>query len=90
MNARRGVRLTASEAAERAGVATSTWRAYVARARQERAAGRDRPNLAPEPDGHYDARTPWWYATTVDAWNRHRPGAGARTDLAKTEETSDA
>jgi hypothetical protein len=61
-------RLTVAQAAERAGVATSTWRSYVAR------------DQAPKPDGAYDARTPWWWASTVDTWMGARPGRGRRPD----------
>lgn len=48
--------MTVAEIAAKHRIQPSTWRAYVAR------------GLAPQPDGHYDQRTPWWYATTVDAW----------------------
>jgi hypothetical protein len=67
----RGVQLGTAAAAERAGCAASTWRGYVSR------------GYAPKPDGHHDARTPWWYEATVDEWKARRPGAGARTDLKK-------
>jgi len=57
-------RLTTKETAERLGLAASSWRAYVSM------------GIAPEPDGHYDRRTPWWYASTVEDWNisRRPPG----------------
>lgn len=61
-------RLTVADAAKRAAIAPSTWRAYVAR------------QQAPAPDGQYDGRTPWWWSTTVERWMANRPGAGARTD----------
>lgn len=54
-------RLTVAQAADRAKVQTSTWRSYVAR------------NQAPKPDGEFDGRTPWWLASTVDAWLASRP-----------------
>jgi hypothetical protein len=75
-------RLSAAAVARRLGIAVDTWRAYVTRAEAERRAGRDRPNLAPAPDG-VDAvfGRRWWWASTVDGWVRSRPGAGARTDL---------
>jgi len=73
--------LVTAQAAERAGVTPATWRKYVAIAKREREAGRDRPNLLPAPDGHHDKRTPWWYEATVDGWMARRPGPGARTDL---------
>lgn len=53
-------RLTVAQVAERVKVATSTWRSYVAR------------DQAPKPDGHFDARTPWWWSTTVDRWDNGR------------------
>src|SRR5438093_176115 len=65
-------------AAARAGVAASTWRAYVARGR------------APEPDDpdkgegvKEQRRRPRWRLSTVDAFNDSRPGQGRRTDLIK-------
>lgn len=61
-----GPRLRTDEAAERAGVAPSTWRDYVARDR------------APKPDGHYDERSPYWFESTVDDFMQHRPGRGRR------------
>lgn len=60
-------RLTVAQAAELVGVTASTWRAYVAR------------DQAPKPDGEYDRRTPWWYASTVKAWHKARPGRGRRS-----------
>jgi predicted DNA-binding transcriptional regulator AlpA len=30
----------------------------------------------PEPDGHL-ARSPWWWSSTIDAWQPTRPGKGA-------------
>lgn len=57
-------RLTVSAVAERlGGIQPSTWRAYVAR------------DQAPKPDGWYDRRTPWWYASTIDAWRGSRKTA---------------
>ena len=56
-------RLTVSAVAERLGIQPSTWRSYVAR------------ELAPKPDGEYDRRTPWWFASTIDAWNGPRRAA---------------
>jgi len=74
-------RLTATTAAERLGIKLDTFWAYVTRARKEREAGRDRPGLAPPPDGHEElSGKPWWFASTIDRWNAVRPGRGARTD----------
>lgn len=64
-------RLTTAQVAERLGIAPVTWRAYVHR------------HQAPPPDGRYDKRTPWWYATTVDAWLASRPRR--RTDSEETQ-----
>jgi len=54
-------RLTVAGVAARLGIRPSTWRSYVAR------------EQAPKPDGEYDGRTPWWLASTVDAWQSARP-----------------
>lgn len=62
-------RLRVADIATRAGITPTTWTAYVAR------------GTAPKPDGHYDGRTPWWWASTIDTWLANRPGQGARTDL---------
>jgi hypothetical protein len=56
-----GGKLTTRQVGERLGIKGATWRAYVARGQ------------APEPDGHYDARTPYWTAETVDRWKASRP-----------------
>lgn len=53
------------DVAARVGISTSTWRAYVNRSQ------------APKPDGKYDERTPWWLASTVDAWSAARPRKSA-------------
>jgi hypothetical protein len=59
-------RVGVAEAAARCQVAPATWRGYVAR------------KQAPQPDGRDGQGRPWWYVTTLDAWQR--PGQGARTD----------
>jgi len=65
----RGVnRLTAREAATLAGVAVSTWDAYVTR------------GYAPEPDGRFGSQR-YWNRSTVEQWKASRPGRGKRTDL---------
>lgn len=63
-------KLTVAQVAARLGIAPSTWRSYV------------NTKHAPAKDGEYDRRTPWWFASTIDAWAAARPGRGARTDLA--------
>lgn len=51
-------RLTALAVAQRLGVQRDTWFAWVHRGR------------APAPDGREElSNKPWWYASTVDAWN---------------------
>lgn len=65
-------KLYTRQAAERAGVQPSTWRAYCS--------PRDgRPPRGPKPDGT-DVRDghamPYWYPSTVDAWLAGRPGQG--------------
>jgi hypothetical protein len=59
-------KLRSADAAELAGIGLSTWSSYVSR------------KQAPEPDGHYDLRTPWWYRSTIENWKASRPGQGAR------------
>lgn len=59
-------RLTVAEVAEHLGIAPSTFRSYVAR------------DQAPKPDGHHDARTPWWRRATIERWHDNRRGAGGR------------
>lgn len=49
-------KLTTSDVAEQLGIAPVTWRAYVSRGQ------------APPPDGHIDKRTPYWLASTIEAW----------------------
>lgn len=57
-------RLTVSAIAEKLDIKPSTWRSYVAR------------GLAPAADGEFDKRTPWWLASTVDAWSGPRKSVG--------------
>jgi len=77
-------RLTASTIAARLDIKLDTFWAYVTKGKRERAAGRDRPGLAPPPDGYEElSGRPWWYASTIDRWNANRPGHGARTDLSE-------
>ena len=59
-------KLRSAAAAELAGVGLSTWSAYVSRGQ------------APEADGHYDLRTPWWYRSSIESWKASRPGQGSR------------
>lgn len=66
--------LSATEAAERAGMKPSSWRSAVAR---ERAPQPDDPDL----DTPHPWRRPRWKASTVDAWLADRPGQGHRSDL---------
>lgn len=51
-------------AAERLGIKKNpTWYSY------------QRNGSAPEPDGYLDG-TPWWWESTLDAWQAARPGPG--------------
>jgi len=60
-------RLAANAAAARAGVAPSTWRAYVTRGQ------------APPADGIDEGfGRPYWLETTVDRWKRDRHGRPGR------------
>lgn len=59
-------KLVTAEAAALAGVSAANWRGWRAR-------GVPRGNPVPPPDGHYDARTPWWWDTTVERWMSNRP-----------------
>lgn len=62
--------LTTKQAAEKAGVAVSTFRAYVTRGQ------------APAPDGQFGNQN-YWLPETVDTWLASRIGQGARTDRAR-------
>lgn len=59
--------LTTAEVAALLEIQPGTWRVYVHRGK------------APAPDGHRDARTPFWFLETVTAWQQSRPGQGVRT-----------
>ena len=64
------------------GVRRSTVVTYHHQAKRERAEGRDRWSLFPAPDGYHEpSGWPWWWRSTIVAWNEVRPGRGARTDL---------
>lgn len=62
--------LTAREAATLAGVAVSTWDAYITR------------GYAPGPDGWF-GRQRYWNRATVEEWKANRAGQGSRSDLAE-------
>lgn len=79
----RGAKLTVPQAAERVGVPASTWRSYVSRANKARKEGRVTPSMAPEADGEYDGRTPWWWESTIDEWMGSRRGRGWRAGEGK-------
>lgn len=55
--------LTVTAVAQVLGIEPVTWRAYVSRGR------------APQPDGHLDARTPFWYRDTIVKWEAAREAA---------------
>lgn len=46
-------KLSTAEAAALCGMKPNSWRSRVSR------------TMAPPPDGHHDARTPWWYESTI-------------------------
>jgi len=58
-------RLTVPAVAALWGIKPGTFRAY-----RTRKAG---AKYAPEPDGWYDKRTPWWWRSTVERWRPTRP-----------------
>jgi hypothetical protein len=65
-------KLYAEQAADRAGVAASTWRDYCS-------SRGGRPPRGPAEDGtdiEGGHARPWWYPETVDAWLAARPGQG--------------
>jgi hypothetical protein len=51
-------------------ISPGAWRNYYSRRVPKH-------NPAPEPDGYYDARTPWWWDTTVKRWHQSRPSVTA-------------
>lgn len=61
-------KITTATAARLAGVKPSTWRSW-------RAQKRPRPVPAPEPDGWFEMRTPWWWESTVTDWVAKRQAA---------------
>jgi hypothetical protein len=70
------------ELAEYIGVGLESIRAYNARAVHHRKlAARTgdpnhvRPGDLPEPD-RYAGQSPLWFRSTIDAWNKNRPGRG--------------
>lgn len=78
--------LTSGQVARRLGVSRETIKNYLHVARVERAAGRDRPGLMPEPD-YTDPLSGWnyWLPASIDAWEAARVGAGNRPDWAAIE-----
>jgi hypothetical protein len=78
-----GMKLYAEDAAKAVPVSFSTWRRY-----SSDAGGRRR--IAPPPDGtdiEKGHARPWWWESTIAEWKKHRPGPGARTDLAERAQT---
>ena len=57
-------RLTVAQVADLLGIKPGTFRAY-----RTRKVGR---KYAPDPDGHYDERTPWWWRSTIKEWRPDR------------------
>lgn len=52
----RDVPLSTRQCAERVGCSPTTWRVRVHRGQ------------APQPDDHFDERTPYWWQSTIDAY----------------------
>lgn len=52
------------------GIARGTWITHRNRATTAK-------HPAPKPDGHI-GRSPWWYTSTIDAWQTARPGVAGR------------
>lgn len=69
--------LTTPQVAQKLGIKPRTWTGYKSRP--------PKGNPVPEPDGHYGPATPWWWESTIDAWEAGRPGAGARTDIKRKQ-----
>lgn len=67
--------LTGAEVAGLLGIAAATWRSLVA---QGYAPPADDPGVGP-----VNRRAKRWHLSTVRAFQRSRPGSGARTDLNK-------
>lgn len=74
MTSKRDPMLTGPEAAERCGLAASTWRSYVR-------SGYVPPADDPDDDRPANRRSPRWRQSTVDRFMANRAGQGARTDL---------
>lgn len=59
-------RLTTADVARLLGIDPATWRGYVSHRKPVQ-------NPAPPADGKFDARTPWWFRSTIEAWQANRP-----------------
>jgi hypothetical protein len=69
-------KLYAEDVAEVLGLAPATWRRYCSESPTRR-------RQAPPEDGRDADRghsRPWWWESTITAWQADRPGPGARTD----------
>lgn len=71
--------LTGEEAAEVAGIAWSTWRAYVDRPTVDNPIPRRGPGVRVNPD----TRRREWRRSVVEAWKAGRPGHGGRPPSAR-------
>lgn len=71
-----GQYLTLAHIAERMNWTIKTARTMHNRANRRRAAGDSRPGDLPKED-HRVGRIPLWLTTTIDNWERERPGRGA-------------
>ena len=71
-----GEYLTLAEIAERMSWTIKTARTMQNRANRRRVAGQSRPGDLPKED-HRVGRIPLWLTTTIERWERDRPGRGA-------------
>ena|SRR5689334_1235753 len=71
-----GEYLTLAEIANRMSWTIKTARTMQNRANRRRAAGDSRPGDLPKED-HRVGRIPLWLTTTIEHWERERPGRGA-------------
>ncbi len=71
-----GEYLTLADIADRMSWTIKTARTMQNRANRRRAAGNSRPGDLPKED-HRVGRIPLWLTTTIDHWERDRPGRGS-------------
>lgn len=67
---------TLAEVAEHLNIKYATLRVYVAKANRRRRDGEPRPGDIPPPDRYY-GQSPVWKPSTIEKWEKRRPGRGA-------------